>query len=247
MQILKTKDYEKFSRPFNRSINEKHVQTLSKTLIENPNAFESPCIRVDPKFRIIDGQHRYKATVQTGNYLYYTVDPTITTDRELRKAIVNANRNTKAFTGIGYIEVYKDVSDEHRFVYNLYQIISPLINFSSMMYLLETGKGGSGTKYRNLEDENLKIRNKEKIIDFFTEIVSLIESSKAPSKTKRMLVLRWYLSALYEIYFNPQPRFNFKIIKDRLNTHWDRLGCAGSKESAKKYLQAMCTAKSSVV
>lgn len=243
MEILKSKNYDKFTRPFNRDINESKVKLYSQFLKENPAVFQSPCIRVDSKFRIIDGQHRYLASVATENFIYYTIDYTVETDEQLIDAIITSNQSTLVFTGKDYLQVTKGLSPDHQFLHELCKSVKDIVNFSSVLYLVDIKTPTSASKYKCIRDKNLSICNKTELFDFFSQFRALYDSCTAPTKIKNRIKTRWYLGALYDIYFYPQPRFNFKIIKERINTHWERLGCPGSKESAREYLKTICLAQ----
>ena len=80
MEIIETKDYEKFTlHPMNREIREQHVQDFVE-LLPISNLLPICPIVVDGQYQIIDGQHRFLACKQLGIPFHYTVKKDATDD-----------------------------------------------------------------------------------------------------------------------------------------------------------------------
>jgi ParB-like nuclease domain len=76
LSIYKTKDYSKFSidDAYNRDVNENIVKKIKASIKDCGDKGHVFPIVVDDKFRIIDGQHRFKARKELGLSIYYIQD-----------------------------------------------------------------------------------------------------------------------------------------------------------------------------
>lgn len=76
LNIYKTKDYSKFSidDAYNRDVNENIVKKIKASIKDCGDKGHVFPIVVDDKFRIIDGQHRFKARKELGLSIYYIQD-----------------------------------------------------------------------------------------------------------------------------------------------------------------------------
>lgn len=76
LSIYKTKDYDKFSidDKYNRDVNENIVKKIKASIKDCGDKGHVFPIVVDDKFRIIDGQHRFKSRKEMGLSIYYIQD-----------------------------------------------------------------------------------------------------------------------------------------------------------------------------
>lgn len=71
--VYRTYDYKKFKvNKVNRPISKQHVNEI-KTAIKTKHVL-LPIIQINPKYEIIDGQHRFKALMELGMPVYYYID-----------------------------------------------------------------------------------------------------------------------------------------------------------------------------
>lgn len=76
LSIYKTKDYDKFSidDKYNRDVNENIVKKIKASIKDCGDKGHVFPIVVDDKFRIIDGQHRFRARKEMNLSIYYIQD-----------------------------------------------------------------------------------------------------------------------------------------------------------------------------
>ena len=244
MEILESLDYEKFTRPFNREPIESHIKVLQESIRKNPKVFQSTCIRVDSKFRIIDGQHRYLASVREEVPIYHTIDHSIKTDAQFIQSIIACSKDVRVWLGKNYADINRNLSEDHRFLYEISKEIDPFLSFSSVVHLCDIKRPYHRSKNSALREGTITISNKGEVREFLDWFKSFFSSLKIPSKVSKSLKNKWYIGALYNIYFNPVPMVNRFVIERRINTHWTNLGCPGSESAAKQFLEVMCKCKS---
>jgi len=98
-----THDYSLFKfLKGNRHINSAHCEALKKSLLNKPMLHIRP-ILVNSKYEIIDGQHRFQASKELGEPIYYIIEP----DADYNVAIA-LNANSKNW-GIGdYVDMFAE-------------------------------------------------------------------------------------------------------------------------------------------
>lgn len=98
-QIYMTYDYGKFNlMADNRNINLLHVKRLVQSFYEKH--LISPII-VNEHFQVIDGQHRLRASIETGKPVYYFI-----LDGYGNKEITIFNTNQKNWNKLDYLQLY---------------------------------------------------------------------------------------------------------------------------------------------
>lgn len=98
---MMTNNYELFTyQPHNRDISQPHVGRIIKSIEEINLSAEFP-IKVNDKYEIIDGQHRFEAWKRLGLPIYYLKSNIKPADTD--KAIIAVNANQKQWSAFEFI------------------------------------------------------------------------------------------------------------------------------------------------
>ena len=130
-ELLTTRDYTIFSiHPLNRDINDNHVKSLMKSMIDR---LAFTFITCNERMQIIDGQHRFEALKRLGQPINYIITESKNQDMILQ------NTNQKNWKIDDYIYYYAKAD------YKSYQDLVKLQSFYKIPYSIIIGVIG-GTK-----------------------------------------------------------------------------------------------------
>lgn len=141
-QIFQTKDYDKFKiREDNRSIKERHVNALVRSLQQSNDLHLNPII-VNSDNEIVDGQHRFHAARQLGLPIHYVID-----DHYDPTKMMRLNQNATRWSMEDYTNFWISNGREE------YQKISDLsketeIKLSILVFILEIKDSCGFTDYK---------------------------------------------------------------------------------------------------
>jgi len=141
--VLKTSDYNKFKfMSDNRVINMMHLRRLEQSFREHYLC--SPII-VNEKHEIIDGQHRYKAAINTGLPVYYIVMPGYGL-----KEVQILNTNQANWKKIDYLHSYVKEGVKPYLEFQKFMDDFPDFDISSVEKLIRLKSSGSKSDTKNL-------------------------------------------------------------------------------------------------
>jgi ParB-like nuclease domain len=171
IQIYKTKNYDQFYlMEGNRTINEKHVQQLIKSMTEEEAV--SP-IQVNERMEIIDGQHRYRALCHMKRPVYYY----IIKGADL-KSVQRLNSYSKNWNTEDYMESYIEAGNLNYIQYKGFRDMYKLPHTVNLMLLADAPLNrGTGKNYhtdeQKFKDGSFKIKDIDKAIDVAMKIEEL--------------------------------------------------------------------------
>ena len=193
--IYRSYNYKQFKlSKVNRAISDQHVDDIVKA-IRNQQV-KLPIIQVNPRFEIIDGQHRFKALVKLGLPIYYYIDRQSDDESIIQINSKQTRWHLPQFIHARAAQGYPGYEE----LLNLTQKYNSLAAPSSIVAIFsgsEDWKGGSMTK--TVQDGDFKFGDKDKAIKFLEKITD----AKKHLQKKRQLN-NGLVRALWAYYNRPE-------------------------------------------
>jgi hypothetical protein len=130
--IYQTKNYGMFKfLGGNRDILESKVKKIVKSIKSGNNFLPYAPVCVNESMELLDGQHRYSASVLLGEHIYYTIN----TDNPGIEKVADLNSNTDKWKASDFINCFSDLKNENYIKLNQFMVKYKLSVTNSMMLL----------------------------------------------------------------------------------------------------------------
>lgn len=234
-EVLKTNDYSLFKRiSGNRDIDISHVNKLEKSM-KNDGYLRDP-IKVNEKFEIIDGQHRFEAAKKLNHPIQFIINEGYNLKDVQIQNINNKNWSKKdylhSFCDMGYPEYIKfreftKKYDEFPFSSCLAMVTNQTNNYTIRDKNLIKSKSGSYNP-KKFENGKLKISNIKKAEQMADNIRSLKPHFESYDKS-------YFILAMISVMKN--NKFDFKRFYKKVKNNPNLLKKCNNVKQYKEQIQ----------